>query len=379
MSHACNTFGVGTGPDARHLELLERAVSIALSPLEFANSAAWAQALTTELCAIADATSGAFLLPDAANRWRSVNVGAALLSDDVPDRATRAHEEATERLFDPGGADAVLWVRDDLSEGDAALTTPWAASTIGIRVRTPKGAVAVVYVRRDPALGRVPSHVVAALRAVAPAFRAGISACDCSTASRLGVAHMLDTLVDPALLFSASGELLHINRAADRLTRSADAARLRTEAQRIAFGVGATARRKLQTARSSSASTETTTIRTVRIGETVYQLRGSVVGEQLFAAEPAVLVTVALWQSEPLSDDTLHARYGLTVREIQVARLVAAGLSNNEIADRLGVRFFTARNHVERTLAKLGVASRHRVGPLLRNEASAEIGLTSAA
>jgi hypothetical protein len=33
------------------------------------------------------------------------------------------------------------------------------------------------------------------------------------------------------------------------------------------------------------------------------------------------------------------------------------------------VRFFTARNHVERTLAKLGVASRHRVGPLLRNEA----------
>ena len=54
--------------------------------------------------------------------------------------------------------------------------------------------------------------------------------------------------------------------------------------------------------------------------------------------------------------------------EIQVARLIAEGLSNNEIADRLGVRFFTARNHVERTLAKLQVASRHRVGPLLRNE-----------
>jgi DNA-binding NarL/FixJ family response regulator len=190
---------------------------------------------------------------------------------------------------------------------------------------------------------------------------------------------MLDTLVDPALLFSAAGDLLHINQTADRLTRSPDAARLRTEAQRIAFGVGATARRRLETARSSSTSPDTTATRTVRIGATMYQLRGSVVGEQLFAAGLAVLVTMTAVQAEPLSDDTLHARYGLTAREIQVARLIAAGLSNNEIADRLGVRFFTARNHVERTLAKLGVTSRHRVGPLLRNEGSAEFGLTSAA
>src|SRR6478672_12842779 len=76
--------------------------------------------------------------------------------------------------------------------------------------------------------------------------------------------------------------------------------------------------------------------------------------------------------AEPLSDNVLHDRFGLTTREIQVARLIAEGLSNNEIADRLGVRFFTARNHVERTLAKLRVTSRHRVGPLLRNESSSE-------
>jgi DNA-binding CsgD family transcriptional regulator len=378
MSHTCNTFGVGTGPDARHLEILARAVSIALSPFEYPDSTAWGHALTAEVCAVADATSGAFLVPDAANRWRTVSVVPAVLSH-VPRLATLPHDEATERLVDANGADVVLWVRDDLSEGDATSTTPWAPSTIGIRVRTPEGAVAALYVRRDPALGRVPSHVVAALRAIAPAFRAGISTCDCSTGSRVGVARMLDTLVDPALLFSAAGDLLHINQTADRLTRSPDAARLRTEAQRIAFGVGATARRRLETARSSSTSPDTTATRTVRIGATMYQLRGSVVGEQLFAAGLAVLVTMTAVQAEPLSDDTLHARYGLTAREIQVARLIAAGLSNNEIADRLGVRFFTARNHVERTLAKLGVTSRHRVGPLLRNEGSAEFGLTSAA
>jgi len=62
----------------------------------------------------------------------------------------------------------------------------------------------------------------------------------------------------------------------------------------------------------------------------------------------------------------LRARYGLTARELEVARLVAEGLSNNAIAERLGVSFFTARNHVERLLAKLGADSRARAGAILR-------------
>ena len=55
---------------------------------------------------------------------------------------------------------------------------------------------------------------------------------------------------------------------------------------------------------------------------------------------------------------------------VEVARLVAGGLSNNEVAERLGVSYFTARNHVERVLAKLGVGNRSRVGAVLRNEAA---------
>ena len=39
-------------------------------------------------------------------------------------------------------------------------------------------------------------------------------------------------------------------------------------------------------------------------------------------------------------------------------------------AERLGVSYFTARNHVERVLSKLGVANRSRVGAVLRNEAA---------
>ena len=61
----------------------------------------------------------------------------------------------------------------------------------------------------------------------------------------------------------------------------------------------------------------------------------------------------------------LRERHRLTPREIEVARLVAQGLSNEEVAERLRVSFFTARNHVERVLPKLGAANRACVGGVL--------------
>lgn len=49
---------------------------------------------------------------------------------------------------------------------------------------------------------------------------------------------------------------------------------------------------------------------------------------------------------------------GLTAREIEVLRLVARGASNKEIAAALTISEKTARNHVERTYAKIGVSNR---------------------
>ncbi|OQD52501.1 hypothetical protein BM536_030455 [Streptomyces phaeoluteigriseus] len=51
----------------------------------------------------------------------------------------------------------------------------------------------------------------------------------------------------------------------------------------------------------------------------------------------------------------------LTRREAQVAELVAEGLANQQIADRLVIARRTAEGHVERILSKLGFSNRSQI------------------
>jgi DNA-binding NarL/FixJ family response regulator len=58
------------------------------------------------------------------------------------------------------------------------------------------------------------------------------------------------------------------------------------------------------------------------------------------------------------SEERSPDRLGLTDREFEVLRLVAAGRSNREIAAELFISAKTASVHVSNILAKLGAASR---------------------
>ncbi len=71
---------------------------------------------------------------------------------------------------------------------------------------------------------------------------------------------------------------------------------------------------------------------------------------------------------EDLAEDTLRppqrplgSHETLTPRELEVLELLASGLSNKEIADRLGVSFHTVKFHVNAILGKLGASSRTEV------------------
>ncbi|HQY93297.1 MAG: response regulator transcription factor [Caldilinea sp.] len=81
---------------------------------------------------------------------------------------------------------------------------------------------------------------------------------------------------------------------------------------------------------------------------------------QVHRGEPALHPTIArkLLQEIAHPADVEPAPEALTARELDVLRLIAQGLSNQEIADELVVSEATVRAHVSRILGKLHLASR---------------------
>ncbi|MGN6245017.1 MAG: helix-turn-helix domain-containing protein, partial [Motilibacteraceae bacterium] len=78
----------------------------------------------------------------------------------------------------------------------------------------------------------------------------------------------------------------------------------------------------------------------------------------LLAAVPAIPADVEDGASGVGRAADPVAELGLTPRETEVLALVAQGLSNGQIAERLFITTKTASVHVSNILAKLGVATR---------------------
>jgi NarL family two-component system response regulator LiaR len=90
--------------------------------------------------------------------------------------------------------------------------------------------------------------------------------------------------------------------------------------------------------------------------ELIKAVRGTVTGRTYVDPSVAgkVLEQVSSRQTQPATLITSK----LTEREAEVLRLIAKGLSNADIADRLFLSDGTVRNHVSAILAKLGVSDR---------------------
>jgi DNA-binding CsgD family transcriptional regulator len=66
-------------------------------------------------------------------------------------------------------------------------------------------------------------------------------------------------------------------------------------------------------------------------------------------------------QVAPPGDRSGRPPATLTARQLQVAALVADGLTNRQIAGRLGIQERSAEGHVERIRQRLGVRSRAQI------------------
>ena len=84
------------------------------------------------------------------------------------------------------------------------------------------------------------------------------------------------------------------------------------------------------------------------------------------AAPQGVIASVLMRETPPqASAADLRSLYGLTARECEVAKLLAAGMRNEAVAAALGISVNTALRHTERVLRKLGVHSRAAVAAVL--------------
>lgn len=97
-------------------------------------------------------------------------------------------------------------------------------------------------------------------------------------------------------------------------------------------------------------------VKNVRSRELLEQLRGLARGEAAISRRIAARILEEIrGQTEPFGPAE-----ELTTRELEVLELVAARLSNAEIAERLVVSEHTVKNHMKSILSKLHLRNRHQ-------------------
>jgi DNA-binding CsgD family transcriptional regulator len=199
------------------------------------------------------------------------------------------------------------------------------------------------------------------LRLVHPAFDAACRLIDQAEMSRRALLTTIDESANGMALVAPEGKEIHRNPFLRRLiSADGETGLMRQAIIRAAAEFDSTHAR----ARGSVSGGKFTV--SSRQGE--YSVRASVLAPTFGIPDKTVLVTVSEIAAQlPLAGE-IERRFGLTRRQADVARLLAARLSDAEIASRLGVSWHTVRSHVNGVLSAIGAHSRQEIIDRIRSE-----------
>lgn len=359
---------------------LEESLVLLLSPLEHASSVSWRQAVCRSVSELVGADGAATTIKGTA--------GPEVLGSEtfsrraLADYAEHYHRrsEIDQRRLRHG---LRTWVRSrtfDPSEFSRSnYFNEWCRpnrviDSAGMSVVCPDrfGAEAVLHVTSETTDFFEPEgRQELLLRLLRPAFAAGVAALHLSVAWHASLESIIDDVDGCLALHDLSGKLLHATlRLRDLVQSDPEGPRVMAHASRLASATGALARRRWSRdpCRGVARQERAKPVQSCQTLKANYMLRAILVDSgKIVGVGPLVLVNVDAPTQQQLPDlRTLCACTGLTPREAAVARLLAEGLRNRGIAQRLTMSEFTARRHTEQILRKLGVESRAQVGAALR-------------
>lgn len=226
-------------------------------------------------------------------------------------------------------------------------------SAAALVVRPPEGAAVSLGVLHRSEDGGAAAASGELLDALLPAFRTAVLQRSRVAAERTALARAVDRLTQEVLLCNGAGRPLHVNPALSHA--------LAHPAGRARLGAMEHLARSLVRGREAPRERPERLEREVEVEAGSFRLRASLLTGGGSGSGGEILVTAAPIRDAALDVAALRERFGLTPRQAEAARLLAAGRSNREIASRLGVSPFTAQKHVRAVLKALGLRARSGV------------------
>jgi DNA-binding CsgD family transcriptional regulator len=173
--------------------------------------------------------------------------------------------------------------------------------------------------------------------------------------TRRALGAILDRLPQPLALLTTAGRVLHQNRALVQAAAREPGDGLMTCVRRVAHSVAA---KQVRLERSPAATTD------MSASHGQWHVVGCRLDWEWSGEDATILVSLLPLASDAVTCETLRSSHGLTLREVDVLRLLRRRRSNAEISRTLAISEHTARHHTESVLSKLGLHSRTQIDEL---------------